>query len=77
VVNSPGTIDTGFRGQVCVILKYTGTGKADDAGQLDFKRGDRIAQMLIKEVPEVEMIAVAELNPSKRGEGGFGSTNKA
>ena len=61
---------------MCVILKYTGTGNPDDAMHLDFERGDRIAQMLVKEVPDVELLVVDFLNPSKRGEGGFGSTNK-
>lgn len=77
VVNSPGTIDAGYRGPVGVILKYTGTGSFDcPSGSVEFKRGDRIAQMVIQRVPEVDLIVVSELDETARGEGGYGSTNK-
>ncbi len=71
VTNSPGTIDAGYRGEVCVIML--------NAGKEDYtiKRGDRIAQMVIAKLPEVEMVQVNELSDSKRGAGGFGSTGKA
>lgn len=70
VLNSPGTIDAGYRGEVCVITF--------NAGKEPFMvhRGDRIAQMVISKLPEVEMIQVEELSDSKRGAGGFGSTGK-
>lgn len=70
VLNSPGTIDAGYRGEVGVIML--------NAGKEDFsvKRGDRIAQMVISKLPEVELVAVEELSDTTRGEGGFGSTGK-
>ena len=68
--NAPGTIDAGYRGEVGVIVY--------NRGQLPFevKRGDRIAQMVIAKLPEVELVEVEELGGSQRGEGGFGSTGK-
>lgn len=71
VLNSPGTIDAGYRGEVCVIIM--------NAGHEDFKvvRGDRIAQMVINELPDVEFVAVEKLSDTKRGAGGFGSTGKS
>lgn len=68
VLNSPGTIDAGYRGEVRVILLNTG------AADFPIKRGDRIAQMVIQKLPEVELLQVEELSESKRGHGGFGST---
>ncbi len=70
IPNSPGTIDAGYRGEVGVIM-YNG-------GHQDFsvKRGDRIAQMVICKLPEVDLEVVGELADSLRGEGGFGSTGK-
>ena len=70
VLNSPGTIDAGYRGEVGVIML--------NAGKEPFsvKRGDRIAQMVIGKLPEVEIVAVNELSDSARGAGGFGSTGK-
>ncbi|MEI6055584.1 MAG: dUTP diphosphatase [Lentisphaerota bacterium] len=71
VTNSPGTIDSGYRGEVCVIML--------NAGKENYtvKKGDRIAQMVIAKLPEVEMVQVDELSDTKRGSGGFGSTGKA
>jgi dUTP pyrophosphatase len=68
VLNSPGTIDAGYRGEVGVILY--------NAGREDFRieRGDRIAQMVIQRLPEVELLQVEDLAASGRGAGGFGST---
>ena len=70
VLNTPGTIDAGYRGEVCVIML--------NAGNVPFsiKRGDRIAQMVMNKLPEVEIVSVDELADSSRGEGGFGSTGK-
>ena len=70
LTNSPGTIDAGYRGEVGVIMY--------NAGKVDFaiSRGDRIAQMVICRLPEVELSRVAELSESDRGEGGFGSSGK-
>lgn len=68
LTNSPGTIDAGYRGEVGIIM-YNG-GKNDFA----IKRGDRIAQMVITELPEVELIDSDALSETGRGAGGFGST---
>lgn len=69
VVNSPGTIDAGYRNEVGVILINTGT------SSLNVSKGDRVAQMVIHRLPEVEIVEVKELtNPSDRGEAGFGSS---
>ena len=70
IPNSPGTIDAGYRGEVGIIML--------NAGKEVFtvKRGERIAQMVINRLPEVELIQVDELTETKRGAGGFGSTGK-
>jgi dUTP pyrophosphatase len=70
VPNSPGTIDAGYRGEVCVIMLNAGK------EPYEIKRGDRIAQMVINKLPEVELVQVEELSESLRGAGGFGSTGK-
>ena len=70
LTNSPGTVDAGYRGEVGVIM-YNG-GKED----FTVARGDRIAQMVIAKLPEVELLRVKELPASERGAGGFGSTGK-
>lgn len=71
VTNSPGTIDAGYRGEVCIIMLNAGR------ESYHIKRGDRVAQMVISRLPEVELVQVEELSESKRGAGGFGSTGKA
>lgn len=69
VVNSPGTIDAGYRNEVGVILLNTG----DQVFRV--LHGERIAQLVIHKLPEVEVVEVEELsNPSERGQAGFGST---
>jgi dUTP pyrophosphatase len=70
IVNSPGTVDAGYRGEVGIIML--------NAGKEPFhiKRGDRIAQMVINELPDVTMELASSLSESKRGAGGFGSTGK-
>ena len=70
LTNSPGTVDAGYRGEVGIIL-YNGSTE-----DFQIKRGDRVAQMVICQLPEVELIEVEELSASDRGEGGFGSTGK-
>jgi dUTP pyrophosphatase len=69
IVNSPGTVDAGYRGEVKVALLNT-----DATEAYDIAVGDRIAQMIVMPVPRVRFIAVDELPESARGEGGFGST---
>jgi dUTP pyrophosphatase len=68
VLNSPGTIDCDYRGEICVILI--------NHSKQDFviTRGMRIAQMIIAAYEKVEIIEVNDLDETKRGSGGFGST---
>ena len=68
VLNTPGTIDAGYRGEVGVILINHGD------SPFSIERGDRIAQMVIQELPKVRLVAVESLSDSERGAGGFGST---
>ncbi|TSA28274.1 MAG: dUTP diphosphatase [Ignavibacteriales bacterium] len=70
VLNSPGTIDSDYRGEIKVILF--------NFSDEDFiiKRGDRIAQMVVSKVYRANLIVTDELNESKRGDGGFGHTGK-
>lgn len=70
VLNTPGTIDAGYRGEVGVIMLNAGK------EIYTVHRGDRIAQMVINELPHVEIAVVDELSESMRGAGGFGSTGK-
>lgn len=69
VVNAPGTVDAGYRGEIAVTLLNTDRDKA-----IELRRGDRIAQMVIQRVEYAQFVAVAELSDSVRGDGGFGST---
>ena len=69
VVNAPGTIDAGYRGEIKVILLNT-----DPVRSVSFRRGDRIAQLVVQRVEQVTFCEVAALPGSARAEGGFGST---
>ncbi len=69
LVNGPGTIDAGYRGEVSVILI-----NLDPTVAVRVSRGDRIAQLVVQRVEHARLIEVAELPGSHRGEGGFGST---
>jgi dUTP pyrophosphatase len=69
VVNAPGTVDAGYRGEIAVTLLNT-----DREKSIELRRGDRIAQMVIQRVEYAQFVAVAELSDSVRGDGGFGST---
>jgi dUTP pyrophosphatase len=71
IVNSPGLIDSGYRGEVCVILINT-----DREANYHIKKGDRICQLVIKKVEYVDIKIVNELDDTERGGGGFGSTEK-
>ena len=83
LVNAPGTIDAGYRGEVRVILLNT-----DPAEPFTIRRGDRIAQLVVQPVVQARFLAVEELPPHGeaadgertpprvRGEGGFGSTGR-
>jgi dUTP pyrophosphatase len=70
VLNSPGTIDCDYRGEVHVILANLGT------EPVTIRRGDRIAQLVVAPVTRVEIERVADLPESERGAGGFGSTGR-
>jgi dUTP pyrophosphatase len=70
VLNSPGTIDADYRGEISVILINHGT------EPFTIKRGERIAQMVIAAVVQAELTAVATLSATDRGGGGFGSTGR-
>jgi dUTP pyrophosphatase len=72
MVNSPGTVDAGFRGELQVILI-----NHDRSESVSFKRGDRIAQLVIQKVERAEFVEVHELPGSGRGTGGFGSTGRS
>lgn len=84
VLNSPGTIDSNYRGEIGVILANFGNmqeivnerGESFAYGPAEFKvhKGDRIAQLVIAPVTKAELVEVAELDETDRGEGGFGST---
>jgi dUTP pyrophosphatase len=69
VVNGPGTVDAGYRGEVSVILI-----NHDPDHDVRIERGDRIAQLVVQRVEHATLIEVSELPGSHRGEGGFGST---
>jgi dUTP pyrophosphatase len=69
IVNSPGTVDAGYRGEIKVTLLNTDAREA-----FDISVGDRIAQLIVMPVPRARFIPVEELPDSARGEGGFGST---
>ena len=69
IVNTPGTVDAGYRGEVKVLLV-----NLDPASPVDLRRGDRIAQLVIQRVERARFVEVAELPPSARGAGGYGST---
>jgi len=71
VVNGPGLIDPGYRGEIRVILLNT-----DPDEPFEISPGDRIAQLLIVETAAHELIAVEELDTTARGAGGFGSTGR-
>lgn len=72
VPNSPGTIDADYRGELCIIAENT-----DGSNELVVNVGDRVAQIVIQEVPQIvwdEVISRDALPSTERGDGGFGST---
>ena len=69
MVNTPGTVDAGYRGELKVILI-----NHDPTQSVSFKKGDRIAQLIIQKVEVAEFVEVSELPGSDRATGGFGST---
>ena len=69
-LNSPGTVDADYRGEVQVILMNLGK------APFTVRRGDRIAQLVIAQVARVELSEVSDLSATARGAGGFGSTGR-
>src|SRR5215471_747259 len=72
LVNSPGLIDSGYRGEVAIVMINTDRHKS-----FEIKRGDRIAQLVIQQVVEATTVQVSGLDETARGSGGFGSTGKS
>ena len=68
VLNAPGTIDSDYRGEICVIIINHGP------RNVEFEKGDRIAQLVLSKVERIEWLPVDSLTGTKRGEKGFGST---
>ena len=69
IVNAPGTVDAGYRGEIKVMLI-----NLDPAEPVCLARGDRIAQLLVQRVERARFVEVASLPGSARGAGGYGST---
>jgi dUTP pyrophosphatase len=69
LVNAPGTIDAGYRGEIKVIVV-----NLDPREPIRLRRGDRVAQLVVQRVERVEFVEVEDLPGSARAEGGFGST---
>jgi len=69
IVNAPGTIDAGYRGEVQVCLV-----NLDPATAISLRRGDRIAQLVVQRVEQARFVEVTDLPDSARGAGGYGST---
>ena len=71
VANTPGLIDSGYRGEVCAIRI-----NLDPKNTFEIKKGDKICQLVIHKVEEVKLETTEDLGETSRGEGGFGSTGK-
>ena len=72
MVNAPGTVDAGYRGELqCIMINH------DPLEAITFHKGDRIAQLVIQKVERAEFIEVENLPGSGRGSGGFGSTGRS
>lgn len=72
MVNAPGTVDAGYRGELqCIMINH------DAKEAITFHKGDRIAQLVIQKVERAEFVEVEELPGSGRGAGGFGSTGRS
>ncbi|OQO93995.1 deoxyuridine 5'-triphosphate nucleotidohydrolase [Saccharomonospora piscinae] len=69
IVNAPGTVDSGYRGEIRVCLV-----NLDPREPIALRRGDRIAQLVVQRVERAEFVEVAQLDETVRGAGGYGST---
>jgi len=74
VANAPGTIDSDYRGECCVIGHNLADGKLRN---ISIKKGDRIAQGVLGKIPQANFQVVEDLDDTERGQGGFGSTGKS
>lgn len=72
IVNAPGTVDAGYRGEIRVMLV-----NHDPSSAVELHRGDRIAQLVIQRVEHARFVVVDTLPGSARGDGGYGSTGTA
>jgi dUTP pyrophosphatase len=70
-LNAPGLIDSGYRGELCVLLVNT-----DPTADYQVHRGDRIAQLVVMAVEQAAFLPADDLSESSRGEGGFGHTGR-
>jgi dUTP pyrophosphatase len=72
MVNAPGTVDAGYRGELqCILINH------DPTEAVTFHKGDRIAQLVIQKIERAEFVEVKDLPGSGRGTDGFGSTGKS
>ncbi len=71
LVNTPGTIDSGYRGEIKIIVV-----NLDRKEPVSFRRGDRVAQLVFQRVERARFTEVGELPDSERGDGGHGSTGR-
>ena len=71
LVNTPGLIDAGYRGEIRIVLV-----NHDPTTAVTLARGDRIAQLVVQKVERVQLVEVASLPDSARGAGGFGSSGR-
>ena len=71
IVNAPGLIDSGYRGEICAILV-----NLDRDESFEIRRGDRIAQLVVMPVPEAALSPVSSLDETERGSGGIGSSGR-
>ena len=71
MVNAPGTVDASYRGEIQVILV-----NMDRTNAISIKRGDRVAQIVIQRIENVNFVPVSQLPGTERGSAGFGSTGK-
>ena len=69
IVNAPGTVDAGYRGEITVLLV-----NLDPRDPVHLRRGDRVAQLLVQQVEKARFVEVQRLPGSARGDGGYGST---
>lgn len=79
VANAPGTVDSDYRGEVCVIMTNTTDVPSNVSAVFytqNIKKGDRIAQGVVQKVEQAEFEVVESLDETQRGSGGFGSTGK-